>query len=305
LRITEKYSISSGDNLPSLDKPADSYPAVETQESGHRVLIVQASAYTKYVGDITLYFDDKGIVQHFEGEPIFMGPNVVPDPEVLREIQPWKEVIDISGKRIIGSLKMTASGSRCYQSECLMGTIQAESMAFAAREYEPKDEGWTYATIALTNPGGVRGSLSPGDLTFSDLVTTTPFENTIDSLEIEGKYIREALEHSARFDSPSILQVAGLRIVFDMKKPPYSRIVKLEALCRICDIPRYEPLQDNAWYRIVINGFLLVNGDNFAMLRDNARNHQIRQIDIDALVDYVEKNSPIAVVTPRGRITFV
>lgn len=266
---------------------------------------MQASAYTKYVGDITLYFDSEGIVQHWEGEPIFMGPEVVPDAEVLREIQPWKQIIDVSGKRVVGSLKIQASGTGCYQGECLMGTLQAESMAYAMQDFESEDDGWTYATIALTNPGGVRGSLSSGDLTYSDLVTTTPFENSIDSLELEGKYIRQALEFSARFDSPSILQVAGLRIILDMKKAPYSRVVKLEALCRICDVPRYETLEDNVWYRVAVNNFLLVNGDNFAMIRDNMRNHRIRAIDIDTLTNYVEKNSPITLLNPKGRITFV
>ena len=40
---------------------------------------------------------------------------------------------------------------------------------------------WTYSALAITNPGGVRGPLNKGDLTFADLVTTTPFENTLDS----------------------------------------------------------------------------------------------------------------------------
>ena len=49
----------SGDNPPGPDNPVSFYPTVETQENGHEVLIVQASAYTKYLGDITLYFDEE------------------------------------------------------------------------------------------------------------------------------------------------------------------------------------------------------------------------------------------------------
>lgn len=293
----------SGDNLPSLDRPADNYPAIVTQDGGHEVLIVQASAYTKYVGEITLYFDDNGIVQHYEGEPHFLSTDVVQDPEVLAAIQPWKEIIDVSGKRVVGSIKFSASSVGCYQRECVMGSLQAESML--ASVLDDADDGWTYATISLTNPGGVRGSLAPGPLTYSDLVTTTPFENTVDSMEIEGKHIKQALEFSARFDSPSILQVAGLRVVFNMTKPAYSRVVQMNVLCRVCDVPRYEPLDDNVWYRLVLNNFLLNNGDNFAMLRDNSRNHKVGAIDIDALTSYVEKNSPITLISPRGRITFV
>lgn len=294
----------SGENLPSLDQPADTYPVVETQEGGHTVLIVQASAYTKYVGDITLWFDDEGIVQHFEGEPIFLRTEIEPDAAVIAAIQPWKEIIDISGKRVVGSLKVTASSMGCYSGECLMGTLQAESM-LASVLNDSDDEGWTYATMAITNPGGVRATLVSGVLTYSDLVTTTPFENTCDSMEVEGKYIKEALEFSVRYDSPSILQVAGMRIVFDMTKPQYQRVVQLDVLCRLCDVPRYEPIQDNTWYRLVLNNFLKNNGDNFAMLRDNGINNKVGVVDIDALTDYVEKNSPITLLNPRGRITIL
>lgn len=295
----------SGENLPSLDRPADNYPVVVTQDSGHRVLIVQASAYTKYVGEITLYFDDEGIVQHWEGEPIFLSTDVVQDVEVLNAIQPWKEIIDISGQRVVGSIKITASGSGCYQRECIMGTLQAEAMLHSVLNDEPGDDGWTYATIALTNAGGVRGTLSAGVLTYSDLVTTTPFENTIDSMELEGKYIREALEFSVRFADPSVLQAAGIKVVFNMTRPAYDRAISIDVLCRNCEVPRYEPLVDTTWYRIVVNQFLLVNGENFAMIRDNGRNHKVGAVDIDALTDYIEKNSPIAVMTPKGRISFV
>jgi 5'-nucleotidase len=67
----------SGPNPPGTDTPQDNYPVVETQKSGHRVLIVQASAFTKYLGDITLYFDDNGIIQHYEGEPIYLDSDIV------------------------------------------------------------------------------------------------------------------------------------------------------------------------------------------------------------------------------------
>lgn len=276
-----------------------------TQDSGHKVYIVQASAYTKYVGDITLYFDDDGFVQEWEGGPHFLGTEVLRDPEVMQAIQPWKEIIDISGKRVVGSLKIRASGTGCYQGECVMGILQAEAMANAVIDEESDDDGWTYATIALTNPGGVRGTLSQGAITYADLVTTTPFENTIDSLELEGKYIREALEFSARTSSPSILQTAGIKVVYNMTRPAYERIVSLDVLCRLCDVPRYEPIDDSEWYRLVLNNFLLVNGENFAMIRDNARNHRVRAIDIDTLTSYFEQNSPIAIVSPRGRTSFV
>ena len=69
----------AGENMPDPDqRPAGTYPIIETQTDGHRVLIVQAYAYAKYLGDITVYFDDAGIIQRWEGEPILLDESVVP-----------------------------------------------------------------------------------------------------------------------------------------------------------------------------------------------------------------------------------
>ena len=295
----------SGSDLPALDRPAASYPVVVNQTDGHRVLIVQASAYTKYVGDIRLHFDENGIIQDWEGNPHYMGPDVIPDPEVLTALEPWKQTIDIEGDRIVGSIHFRAVGSGCYDADCLMGSLQADAMAYAAFDEEIEEGAWTFATIAITNPGGVRGSLEPGPLTYSNLVTTTPFENTIDKMEVQGKYIKQAFEFSARFASPSILQTSGVRVVYNMTKPAYSRIHSLKVLCRICEVPRYEEIQDETWYRVMLNNFILQNGDNFAMLRDNMRNHQVGPVDIDTLAKYVEAKSPITIMPPYGRVSFI
>lgn len=66
----------TGDNPPGPDKPRGDYPTQITHASGHRVLIVQAAAYAKYVGNLTVYFDDNGDVVDFEGAPIYMDNNV-------------------------------------------------------------------------------------------------------------------------------------------------------------------------------------------------------------------------------------
>jgi 5'-nucleotidase len=295
----------NGTDFPS-GNPAGVYPQVVTQSSGHRVLIVQASAYTKYVGKITLYFDDDGKVQDWSGQPIFMASNITKDPEVVQAMIPWKEKIDREGERIVGSTKFRISNSGCYSGDCLMGNLQAESMVFSAFEETVDDNGWTTAAIAITNAGGVRASLPAGSLSYSNLVATTPFENTADKMEIQGKYIREALEFSARNPSSlSILQTSGIKVVFNITKPRNERIESLKVLCRLCDVPRYDDIEDETWYRVVLNNFLLNNGDNFSMFRENGRNHKTGPVDIDALTNYVEKNSPITMLPPRGRVEII
>lgn len=58
------------------DTPEDQYPAIVAHDNGHRVLIVQAAAYAKYVGDLTVYFNDDGEVVYWIGQPVFLDSNV-------------------------------------------------------------------------------------------------------------------------------------------------------------------------------------------------------------------------------------
>lgn len=65
----------TGDDYPS-ETPVGDYPTIVTHANGHKVLIVQAAAYTRYMGDLTVYFDAAGEVQEWEGKPIFLDESV-------------------------------------------------------------------------------------------------------------------------------------------------------------------------------------------------------------------------------------
>lgn len=47
-------------------------------------------------------------------------------------------------------------------------------------------------------------------ITYDDVATTIPFENKIDSFELRGNYLLEALEYSASsYNDVNFLQVSG------------------------------------------------------------------------------------------------
>lgn len=39
---------------------------------------MQASCYTRYLGNIKFFIDDNGIVQRWEGQPIPLGTSIIP-----------------------------------------------------------------------------------------------------------------------------------------------------------------------------------------------------------------------------------
>lgn len=55
---------------PSNEKATEKYPYVVVQKSGKKVPVVQAYAYTKYLGKLMVTFDDAGNVISAKGNPI-------------------------------------------------------------------------------------------------------------------------------------------------------------------------------------------------------------------------------------------
>lgn len=107
--------------VPGPDNAADTYPIVYNHSSGHNTLIVQASAYTKYLGDLIVYFDDNGEVQAWEGNPVFLDETVEPDAEVVEAMKPWKEAVDAVAKREVGEVKTLLYRDDCAIGECNIG----------------------------------------------------------------------------------------------------------------------------------------------------------------------------------------
>lgn len=138
-----------------------SYPTLITQTGGHRVLIVQAAAYTKLVGDIVLYFDEQGIIQNWEGNPFYLGPEIVPDPSVHEALLPWKFAVDDLGNRIIGFSMTDLPQQGCNYRECPLGNLIADAYVDSCT-YMAEPGHWTYAAVGLSNTGGIRVSLFKG-----------------------------------------------------------------------------------------------------------------------------------------------
>jgi 5'-nucleotidase len=118
----------NGTNVPGPDEAGDTYPVVVEQTGGHKTLIVQASAYSKYLGDITVYFDGNGEAQEWEGNTIFMAHDVPQDPDILRELVPWRQQVDAIGEARIGTSKVyLETRTECARGECNFGSLLCDA----------------------------------------------------------------------------------------------------------------------------------------------------------------------------------
>jgi len=58
-----------------VEKPLGPYPTVvEQKDTGRKVPVLQAYAYTKYLGRLDVWFDAEGEARKWEGAPRLLGP---------------------------------------------------------------------------------------------------------------------------------------------------------------------------------------------------------------------------------------
>lgn len=169
--------------VPNGERARDVYPAVVRQpESGRRVLIVQAAAFSRWVGDLRVWFDADGEVAEWSGNPVFVGETVErgerggehnktkcfstilsrPDPEVVAMLGPWREIVRQEGAQLLGFATSTMERNDCFLRECLLGNLLADASVAAfsgSGRLRPTEEP---VHICLVHVGATRNTLHEG-----------------------------------------------------------------------------------------------------------------------------------------------
>lgn len=164
---------------------------------------------------------------------------------------------------------------------------------------------WTGAAIGIINPGGVRSTMIKGDINYADVVAVLPFENTFNIIEMNGTAIKEILEFGvSNLEKLNVVQVSGIKVVFDLKRESYDRIVYLAVICQDCEIPHYAAVDREKIYKVVMPEHIALGGDSFTLIPKYVISSVTGPRDVDALSDYIMKFSPLSVPSLKGRITF-
>lgn len=290
-------------DAPDSDEPEGPYPYVVVQNSGKEVPVVQAYAYTKYIGRLNVTFDDSGDLIEFSGQPLLLDTKIVQDTEMLEELEVYRPAVDDLDQQTIGKSRVFLDGDAksCRFKECNFGNLIADAFV-AYRASVSASEYWTDAPIALFNGGAVRGSINAsefgGNITRGELLGALPFSNQVITLSLNGSDLIKTLELAARSDGETshgeFLQVSGLQVEYDYDRPSMSRVVSVKARCAECSIPTYTAVSENATYRLVATGFLTGGGDGHYVLQYNSFNKVTEDLDEMNVVEwYIGRKSPV------------
>lgn len=285
--------------LSSTDpKAAGPYPTLVKNPSGVDVPIVTAYAYSKYLGDLTVTFDDNGVVKSSSGAPKLLDASVTPDDGFTKRVAELAAPLEELKAKEIGTSEATIDGSRevCRVKECTMGNLVSDALLDRV-----KDQG---ITIAIQNGGGLRASIDAGPVTMGEVLTVLPFQNSVATFQIKGVDLVAALENGAsqiEEGAGRFVQTAGLKYSFDRSKPAGSRIVSVE----VKEGDNFVKLDPEKTYGVVTNNYTRTGGDGFKTFATKAINpYDFGPSLEDAVAAYIGAHSPYKPYTD-GRVTDV
>lgn len=249
-------------------------------ESG--TVIVQAGSNGIYLGVLHVSFDKQagkmlGFTQKDELKLVSPGPQM--DPAVAKIIDKYDSQVRTEFSKVIGTASADLTRDRSRESS--LGDLIADAMR----------EG-SGAQIAFQNAGGIRTDIPQGPITLETLFTVLPFDDDLVTMDLTGEKIMELLEKTA--SAENLLQVSGMRIVYDFSKPSGAAVATAEVAGN--------PMEPSKTYKVVTNDFLATAGGMFNVFKQGS-NITIGPSQRDVVTDYIRKNSPIGPKV-RDRIVF-
>lgn len=242
-------------------------------------LIVQTYGYGTRLGFLKLSLQDRKVIRH-EGELLKVwSDKLSPDPVVVARLDPYRRQVAPSIGEVVGVAERRFV--RDYRAESSLGSLSADVMRQQAG-----------ADVGIQNAGGLRADLPEGNVTKGNVLDAFPFVNSLVTLELTGRQIREIVEQGLTLER-GMVQVSGLRAVYDLKRPAGKRLVSL-------DIGGH-PADDTKAYRVATNSFLAQGGDLYQTFLRGKVTADSGVLLSELLLDYIRKNRRIA-PPPPGRL---
>ncbi|MEJ2119979.1 MAG: 5'-nucleotidase C-terminal domain-containing protein, partial [Alphaproteobacteria bacterium] len=263
------------------------YPVVVKSPSGKPVLVVQAYAFSRYVGKLEVAFDTAGVPVKWTGDLVPVSFDIAKHPKMEALIKEMRGPVDALRKKVVGQLATGFDGSTetCRSRECTMGNMVADALVWKTRAQGTQ--------IAFVNGGGVRASMAKGPATMGSILVVLPFQNALATLKLKGHDIRAALEHGVsqvKEGAGRFPQVSGMRFVWDPAKPVGRRIVSVDV--RSAD--GWQPLKDDAVYKVATIDYLRGGGDGYTVFKEKAIEPYDGGVNLeDAVAEYIAAHSPL------------
>lgn len=282
-------SYSVRDNAKGIDLIIDGHShslLKDIDNEGKDTIIVSTGEYNNNLGIVNLVFEG-GKLKAIEPSlfTIEDAEDLVGDDEIAALINATTEKNKVITSVVVGKTDVILNGEReqVRGGETNLSNLITDAML-----------NLTGADIAITNGGGIRASIQPGEITMGDIITVLPFGNYVVVKEYTGDKVLQAIEHgTASYPdlAGSFAQVAGITYTLDLNQEAGKRVKDVKVAGKALDL--------NKKYKVATNDFMAVGGDDYTMFMEGDLVVEMGGLD-EILLEYVEGLDSIpAAVRPR------
>ena len=259
-------------------------------------LVTSASSVGRLVTDIDLTLDRRtGDVLTAVADNVPVSRDVPADPAQTELIARYNQFVAPIANQQIGTAAtalpnsprdvLFQAGGSPILGESPMGNLIADAMLAATAGD---------AVAALMNPGGVRGSIDAGPITYGEAFTVQPFGNYLSTITLTDSQLLCVLEQQFAVGgvNRNVLQPAGITYSVD----PNGTSSTGAAPCSGTRVPDASVFVNGAnlledglpSYRVTVNNFLADGGDGFSLLTEGTNRVDVAdpEDDLAALVEY-------------------
>ncbi len=265
-------------------------------------LITQGSSFGRLLTHLTLTVDP---VQHkllgAKAQNIIVDPKRYPPlPEIAAlqtevesrsQAQLSKPIARIAATEVKRTLNESG--------ESAMGDLVADAQLHATRALG--------AQVAFINLGGIRTDLilEPGQerLTYSQVASAQPFNNTLNILTLTGAQLHQLLEQQWQnngFGFYPLQPSSSLSYRWDQTRPQGQRIIASSLQID------GQPVMPEQSYQVTVNSFMADGGDSFSVLKHASKRVDTGLNDLDSFIEYLQANDrsgqPVGNHVPMQRI---
>lgn len=190
---------------------------------------------------------------------------VADEPAMEALVAPYRSEMAALTSEVIGTTSRELTKDR---PEGTLGNFAADALLWAARRSSDSE-----VHFALTNNGGLRTTVGPGDITVGRIFELMPFENMVTLLELTASQVDSLASQLARNGGDP---VAGINIVFDSD----ARAL-VETRIGGADV------HPDSTYVLATSDYLANGGGPYEILWNVERRRDLPLLIRDAFIDYV------------------
>jgi 2',3'-cyclic-nucleotide 2'-phosphodiesterase (5'-nucleotidase family) len=244
----------------------------------NNIPVIEAYKYGRALGILTINLSDNNKLEKIIPSTVSVTkeiPNLPEDPQSKAIYEKYNLELKKVDK-VIGVAENKFDHDNHYKGVSPLGEYVCKAMA---------DQ--TDSQIAITNGGGLRCSIGPGNITISKIFELMPFDNYLVTMQLSGKDLKRVIEHGLFNPDPDTgdAQFYGVKVYYNRNAPYMNRIESMTLLDGT-------PIEMNKDYKVTTVDFLLNGGDEYDF--KGAKDIKKTYISLrDLIIDQIKKDKDI------------